>query len=133
TGASVAEPASMNPSAAKKCGVLATTPKYRGDVPSPKQTLGFDLGSRKATVRQLYRYMRVIDRNSDKVVTDTFGRTAKGTPLKYALLSTKGTVKPATLKRISRDAARLRDPDLPRGQAAAIQRRMPAILWLTGN
>lgn len=119
--------------ARKSCGVLTTTPRYRGGVPSPKQTLGFELGSRKTTVRQLYRYMRVIDRNSGNVASGTFGHTATGTPLKYALLSTKRNVRPARLQRISRDAAKLRDPDLPRGKAKTIRARMPAILWLSGN
>ena len=130
TGA--ADPPSAD-QARKACGVLTTTPEYAGGVPSPQETLGFELGDHPATTRQLHRYMGVIDRNSDKVVTATAGHTAKGTPLKYALLSTKGNVKPAKLKKISRDAAKLRDPDLPRGQAKAIAKRMPTILWLTGN
>ena len=133
TTAGVADPPSNDNARTSGCGVLTTTPKYKGDVPSPEESLGFELGSHPATTRQLNRYMRVIDRNSDKVVTGTAGRTAKGSPLKYALLSTTGNVKPAKLRRISRDAAKLRDPNLPKGQARAIQQRMPAILWLTGN
>ncbi|UPK76822.1 hypothetical protein MU582_09330 [Nocardioidaceae bacterium SCSIO 66511] len=132
TSPGVADPPSADKQSAP-CGVLTTTPKYAGEVPSPKESLGFELGDHPATVRQLYRYMNVIDRNSDKVVTGTAGHTSRGTALKYALLSTSGNVKPAALKRISRDAAKLRDPNLPKGQAKAIAKRMPAILWLTGN
>lgn len=135
TTAGAADPPGNDAADARKaaCGVLTTTPKYNGDVPSPEEALGFELGDHQATVRQMYRYMDIIDRNSNKVVTGTAGRTATGTPLKYALLSAKGNVKPAKLKRISRDAAKLRDPNLPKGQAKAIQKRMPTILWLTGN
>ncbi|UYM04690.1 M14 family zinc carboxypeptidase [Solicola gregarius] len=128
-----ADPPSGDAARKAACGVLTTTPRYAGDVPSPQESLGFELGSHQTTVRQLYKYMNVIDRSSDKVVSGTAGRTATGTPLKYALLSTKGNVKPARLRKIASDAAKLRDPSLPRGQAKAIQKRMPAILWLTGN
>lgn len=119
--------------AARSCSPLTTTPRYRGDIPTAKQVLGFDLGTRKATDQQLYRYLSAIDRASDQVVTGTFARTAKGTPLKYALMSTKGNVKPAKLKQISADAASLRDPSLSAAERQLIEQRMPVILWLSGN
>lgn len=141
-GAAVADPAAPSPAAAAPdaaaargvgCSPVSTTPRLRGEVPTAEQVLGFDLGTRKATTSQLYRYMSAIDRASEQVVTGTFARTAKGTPLRYALLSTEGNLAPDALAQISADAASLRDPDLPAKQAKAIEKRMPAILWLSGN
>lgn len=125
--------AKAQPAVASQCSPITTTPRYRGQVPTAKKILGFDLGTREATDRQLNRYLAAVDRASDKVVTDTFAHTAKGTPLKYALLSTAGNVKPAKLKKISAAVNTLRNPELPEDQRKTILEQTPTILWLSGN
>ncbi|MDN5763352.1 MAG: hypothetical protein L0H41_13690 [Microlunatus sp.] len=112
---------------------MSTTPQFGGKVPTPKKVLGFELGSQRATTDQIDRYVRVVGRSSDHVVSGTFGRTARGTKLPYALLSNNSNLSPARLKQISADAARLREPGLSASKARVIKQRMPLILWMSGN
>ncbi|WP_279579805.1 M14 family zinc carboxypeptidase [Fodinicola feengrottensis] len=119
--------------AAASCDTVSTTPTYAGKVPTAKQVLGFDLGSREATGDQLNKYLSAVDRASDKVVSGTFATTTTGRKLSYALVSRKKNLTPAALARLSTDAALLRRPDLPAAVAKVIEARMPAILWLTAN
>ncbi|HEX6445200.1 MAG TPA: M14 family zinc carboxypeptidase, partial [Streptosporangiales bacterium] len=115
------------------CSPVGTAPDFRGRVPTPKQVLGFDLGSQEATNEQLNRYLHVLDGSSSRLVTGTFAHTATGRPLEYGLISRPGNLTRPALARLSRDAQRLRDPDLSKGEAARIVAHMPVILWLTGN
>ncbi|HEY2172837.1 MAG TPA: M14 family zinc carboxypeptidase [Mycobacteriales bacterium] len=119
--------------AAGACSPTTTTPTFRGTTPTAQHVLGFTLGSREATDEQLNRYLGAVDRSSDQVTSGTFARTVTGRPLKYALVSAAGNLSPAKLAQIRGDAAKLRRPDLPAGQASAIERRMPTILWLSAN
>ncbi len=115
------------------CSPVTTTPTFRGTTPTAEKVLGFTLGSREATDEQLNRYLAAVDRSSNLVRSGTFAHTWSGRPLKYALVSAAGNLTATRLARIRGDAARLRRPDLPAGQASAIERRMPTILWLTAN
>lgn len=134
TPAGVADPPSDDDGVRKAaCGVLTTTPKYRGEVPTAKEALGFDLGNHPTTPAQVRQYLKAMDRASDNLVTGSLGRTPEGRKMTYALLGSKKNVKPARLKRISKDAAKLRNPKLPQAQAKKIKKRMPTILWLTAN
>lgn len=125
--------AAQQPAAAAGCDTVSTTPVFAGKVPTAKQVLGFDLGSRQATGDQLNQYLAAVDKASDQLVTGTFATTATGRPLKYALVSRKKNLSPAALRQLSLDAALLRRPDLPAAVAKIIQARMPVILWLTAN
>ena len=127
-----ASPDQAGPSAAG-CSTTSTPPTFEGRVPTAKQVLGFELGAHETTARQVDRYLTAVDRASDRVVSGTFARTAKGTPLKYALLSTSRNVRPAQLTKIMANLQKLRDPSLPPGQAQQIEQRMPVMLWLSGN
>lgn len=131
-GGATARPAPARADAST-CSPVATPPEFRGRVPTPKQVLGFDLGSKKATNEQLNDYLRVLDASSTRLVTGTFAHTSTGRPLEYGLISRPGNLSRHALARLSRDARKLRDPDLSRAEAAHIVAHMPVILWLTGN
>lgn len=118
------------PSRATAC---SEAPVFAGKVPSPSQSLGFDLGTRKGSVTQLYRYMNQVDRASDKVTVGTFGRTAEGTPLRYALIGSPATLAAAKSGTLAADIRALRSPDTPAARAATIARRTPNILWIMGS
>lgn len=136
-GTLVAGGVAARPSAAHAdpatCSPFGTQPDFRGEVPTPKQVLGFDLGSKQATGEQLNQYLQALDASSTRLVTGTFGHTSTGRPLEYGLISRPGNLTKPALKKLSQDARKLRDPDLPHGEAAKIVAHMPVILWLTGN
>lgn len=109
------------------------TPVFAGRVPSPSSSIGFDLGTRKASVDQLYRYMQQVDRASAEVSVSTFGKTAEGTPLRYALIGKPNVLRAAQSGSLPADIAALRDPATPAAKAKAIAERSPSIIWLAGS
>jgi len=120
-----------SPGAHHRCDPVTTKPHFRGVVPSPRRVLGFPLGSREATDREIGRYWRAADRASKRVVTGVYARSWQGRPLRYALVGNPSTLH--RLPRIRRDLDRLRDPATPQRQARAIIRRTPTILWVAAN
>ncbi|MBO0828156.1 MAG: hypothetical protein J2P24_10290 [Streptosporangiales bacterium] len=131
-GGAAARPATARADTAT-CSPVGTPPNFRDQVPTPKQVLGFDLGSKEATNEELNRYLNVLDQSSTRLVTGTFAHTSTGRPLEYGLVSRPGNLTPAALSKLSRDARELRDPDLSRAEVTRIVASMPVILWLTGN
>ncbi len=130
------EVASANPSgrplaARPGCDPITTKPHFRGTVPSPDQVLGYELGKREATNKEIGHYWRVADRSSRRVVTGVYAHSWQGRPLRYALVGNPSTLH--RLPQIRRDLDRLRDPSTPDRQAAAIIRRTPPILWIGAN
>ncbi|MEP9364559.1 M14 family zinc carboxypeptidase [Nocardioides sp. CN2-186] len=126
-----ARPASAPPSAREGCDPTTTTPVLGGTVPTPEDVLGFPLGSRQATNQEIGRYWRAADEASDRVVTGVYAHSWQGRPLRYALVSTPGTLE--ALPTIRQDLDRLRDPATPDDEAAEIIGRTPTILWIAAN
>jgi hypothetical protein len=110
-----------------------TTPAYAGNAPSPQSVLGFPLGSQEVTDQQIVTYLDAIDAGSNAVTTAQAATSVQGRPIKYAIVGTPSNVTPSALATLRADAAALRDPTLPQAQAAAIEQRMPRILWLAAN
>ena len=119
--------------AAAGCDPVRTSPAYRGEVPSPRSVVGFDLGQREVTTAESDRYLAAVDRASDRVVTGTAARSQQGRPLKYAIVGQPQNVTDEGLARIRRGIERLRDPATTPEQAAALAARTPAVLWIAGN
>ena len=100
-------------------------------MPTPEDVLGFRLGSREATNREIGRYWRAADQASDRVVTGVYARSWQGRPLRYALVSNASTLD--ALPTIRQDLDRLRDPSTPEEEAGEIIARTPTILWIAAN
>lgn len=115
------------------CHPIKTEPRFRGDVPTAKQVLGFRIGSREVTSAQSDRYVQAVDRASTRVVSRVMGRSVEGRPLRYAIVGRPGNVTPRGLASVRAAAERLRDPSTSATDAAAIAVRTPAILWVAGN
>lgn len=113
------------------CDPVTAKVDYRGQVPSPRDVMGFRLGKRQATNQEIGRYWRAADRASDRVVTGVYARSWEGRPLRYALVGQPDALD--ALPAIRRDLARLRNPATSDERARAIVRRTPAILWITAN
>jgi hypothetical protein len=119
--------------AAPACDAIQTAKSFRGDVPTAKRVLGFDLGSREVTSAESNRYVDAVDAASPRVVSGTLATSWQGRPLRYALVGKPGNVTSQGLATIRADIWRLMDPATPVSVAADIARKTPAILWLMGN
>jgi hypothetical protein len=126
-----ASPPGLRLGSQQRCDPVSTRKHFLGTVPTPRQVLGFRLGKRAATNDEIARYWRVVDGASDRVVTGVYAHSWQGRPLRYALVGTPSTLD--RLPEIRRDLDRLRDPSTPAGEAAAIVRRTPPILWVAAN
>jgi hypothetical protein len=113
------------------CSTTGTPPVRTRAVPSPSQTLGFQLGSRPVTDREIGTYLDVVDRASDEVVTGTFAQSWQDRPLRYALVGSAATL--GRRAQISRDLAAIRDPGTPDDTATALIRRTRDVLWISAN
>lgn len=126
-GGAAAEPSA----AAAACSPITTTPVRSGAVPSPKQVLGYQLGSKQATDRDISTYLAAVDRVSDRVVTGTFATSWQNRPLRYALVGSPTTL--ARRTQISTDLATIRDPATPDAAASRLIASTPDVLWITAN
>lgn len=132
--AGFAAPASAQPAApAAACDPTQTSPVYRGEVPAPKQVLGFELGERPVSAAESDAYLEAVAAKSDRVVSGTLATTAQGRPLKYAIAGRPELMSKAGLARVRREAGLLRDPRTPAALARRITERGVPILWISGN
>ncbi|MFL6288531.1 MAG: M14 family zinc carboxypeptidase [Actinomycetes bacterium] len=119
--------------AAAACSAFGPTPVFSGDVPTPSDVLGFDLGSQETSPKQIVDFVTAVDDASNRVTSGVAATSVAGRPLSYAVVGSPDHVTPDALSQISRDAALLRDPQLPADQAAELVASTPAILWVAGN
>ena len=113
------------------CDPFAAT--FAGQVPTPKQVLGFDLGKRDVTTAESDRYLAAVDAASARVVSGSLGRSVQGRDLRYAIVGQPDRLSSAGLAAVRADAAKLMDPATSAAEAAAIVANRPAILWIAGN
>ncbi len=104
-----------------------------GQLTSPRQALGFDLGAdyRLATYTQLMNHWQTLARESPRMVLDTMGLTAEGRPQLMAIISS-----PANIAR--REEYRKMAEDLGRGRIDSATARRYAqtgksIMWIDGG
>ena len=55
-------------------------PVYGGTVPTAQDVLGFRLGFKGTSPRQISRYVRAVDNSSDRVVSDVAATSVAGRP-----------------------------------------------------
>jgi len=104
-----------------------------GAVSTPREALGFDLGTKDVTTAESDRYLDVVDRESDRVTGGTLGHSVQGRPLRYAIVGEPERVTAAGLAGVRAAAAELMGPDTTPQRAAQIAAADPAILWMAGN
>jgi Zinc carboxypeptidase len=120
--------------AATGCDPLSTPKHFRGEVPTPKDVLGFELGvDREVTSAESRKLVQAIARSTHRVVTGRYGRSVRGRPLQYAIVGSPGNVTDAGLAKIRAATAKIRDPQTSAAQAADLAETTPGIVWLIGN
>ncbi|HEX5017398.1 MAG TPA: M14 family zinc carboxypeptidase [Actinomycetes bacterium] len=108
-------------------------PEFSGQVPSPTDVLGFDLGTQETSPRQIVSFVNAVDEASDRVTSGVAATSVAGRPLTYAVVGDPSRVTADALEQISRQANRLRNPTLSADRAAELVASTPAILWVSGN
>ncbi|MGZ8458601.1 MAG: M14 family zinc carboxypeptidase, partial [Gemmatirosa sp.] len=103
---------------------------YDPAVPTPQSVLGYPLGERFTPHHLLTRYVeRVAMAAPGRVRVDTVGRTFEGREVLRVVVASEANRR--RLDEIQADARRLVDPrTLSAADRAALERRLPAIVWL---
>ncbi|HEY2803704.1 MAG TPA: M14 family zinc carboxypeptidase, partial [Actinomycetota bacterium] len=120
--------------AATGCDPLSTPKHFRGEVPTPKDVLGFDLGAdREVTSAESRKLVQAIARSTNRVVTGRYGRSVRGRPLQYAIVGSAENVTDAGLTGIRNALARIADPSTSDAAVRSLAESTPAVVWLMGN
>ena len=102
---------------------------YDPAVPKPRTLLGYELGDRFTTHRQMMRYIERLAATSRRLKVDTVARSFEGREMLIIAVSSEANI--ARLAQIQADAKRIA---YPRGASAsdldAVARRLPSIVWL---
>jgi hypothetical protein len=117
------------------CDPTQTPPEFRGQVPELSEVVPAPGGENgEVTTDQAYAYMDAVDRASERVITGALEQKSwQGRELRWAIVGHGDRVREHSLKAIAKAAQTLRDPKTSPGQAKAIARRYPAILWVASN
>lgn len=98
-------------------------------VPTPRAILGYELGSRFTTHRQMMRYVERIAATSKRVRVDTVARSFEGREMLLIVVTSEANL--AKISQIQADAKRIADPrGASAGEVDAAIRRIPSIVWL---
>jgi hypothetical protein len=125
--------AAAAPAATTSCDPTTTPAVYAGQVPAPREVLGFDLGEREVTAAESTTYLDAVAAASPRVVAGTAATSWQGRPLRYAIAGRPEWVTPAGLATLRASTALLRNPATPPGLARALAAATPPILWVSGN
>jgi hypothetical protein len=108
-----------------------STPTYDPAVTSPTVAIpGWP--DRLATTIEIGQYFNMVDSQTNKVTTDTFGTSVNGTPMVYSFVGHAANV--ANADGIAAEQKRLTDPRVTTpAEAAQIASTLPAIAWYTAN
>jgi hypothetical protein len=106
---------------------------FRGEVPTPKQVIGIDLGDRDVTTAESDAYVKAVDDASARVISGTAAKSVQGRKLQYAIVGRADRLSTSGLARVRSAAAALMDPSTSDREARRIAAREPEILWVAGN
>jgi Zinc carboxypeptidase len=108
-----------------------STPTYDPAVTSPTVAIpGWP--DRLATTVETNMYFDMVDSQTNRVITDTFGTSVNGTPMPYSFVGHPANV--ANADGIASEQRRLTDPRVTTpAEAAQIASTLPAIAWYTAN
>ncbi len=103
-------------------------PTYAGNVPTPTEVLGFELGAQEVTSDEAEEYLRAVADASPRVQDGVMAVSAQGRKLWYAVVGAPRDVRAAQAA-----AKALRNPHTSPRRAARIAANAPAIAWVAGN
>lgn len=102
---------------------------YNPSVPTPRAILGYELGERFTTHKQMMRYIERLAAASPRVRVDTVSHSFERREMLLVTVTSETNM--AKLDDLRNQARRLADPRvLSAGESDAIIGRLPAIVWL---
>lgn len=106
--------------------------RYDRSISSPKDYLGYELGTEYTIYADVLSYLRTLDEQSDRVSTHPYGKTHEGRTLEYLVITSEKNRK--RLDDIKKNNQRLADPrNINPAVAKKIIRENPGIYWLSYN
>jgi hypothetical protein len=102
-------------------------------VPIWQRAIGFPLGSRAATDRQIDRYMTAVAQASGRVRLVTAGASAQGRPIRYAIAGEPANVAPARLNGLAERMRAARDGRLSAQAVRTLAAGSPLFAWIGGS
>ena len=120
------------PAAAQDACPPTTAATFDPAFPTWQSVNGFDLGSRKATVAELYKYLDAVHKAApDRTILRSMAKSHGGRELLYLVVAA-----PEEIARLEDTAAvmrRLRLAQEPASRAAELAAEHPAIAWIASN
>jgi len=106
--------------------------RYDRSISSPKDYLGYELGTEYTIYADVLSYLRTLDEQSDRVSIHPYGKTHEGRALEYLVITSEKNQK--RLDDIQKNNQRLADPrNINPAVAKKIIRENPGIYWLSYN
>ncbi len=106
--------------------------RYGRSISSPKDYLGYELGTEYTIYADVLSYLRTLDEQSDRVSIHPYGKTHEGRALEYLVITSEKNQK--RLDDIQKNNQRLADPrNINPAVAKKIIRENPGIYWLSYN
>jgi len=106
--------------------------EYDQSVQSPKDYLGYELGSEYTLYADVLSYLRAISSQSNRVSIYSYGKTHEGRPLEYLVITGKKNL--SKLEDLRQNNLRLADPrGISATNASKIIKENPGIYWLSYN
>jgi hypothetical protein len=103
--------------------------EFDKNIPTPESVIGFGVGQKAVTYEQLVKYLKVLEKASERVKLYEYGKTHEGRNLYYLIITSKENQK--KLELIKADNARLSDPRMIKpADADKIIETMPAVAFL---
>jgi len=105
---------------------------YDSDIPSPKDFLGYELGSAYTMHSDVMRYFERLDELSDRITFHKYGETYEGRGLYYAVITSEKNH--ALIDQLRNNNLRLADPDSLNSTASdLVISKQPVTVWLSYN
>jgi len=98
--------------------------EYNSNIPTPKEILGFEVGEQHANYEQVWYYLQVLSKASDRIKVEKYGKTYEYRPL--ILLTITHPDNHQNIDIIQKKHLKLSNPDLSKNLEID---KMPLVIW----
>jgi len=109
------------------------TPVFAGVVPSPTEVLGAPIGDHELSAAEIYRYLDAVDGASERVRTGSYGTTAMGNDLRYAIVGPAPAITDEALEGNAAAIRAIQNPSTPDVEVRALASTTRAFLFIQAN
>jgi len=98
--------------------------EYDSNIPTPKEVLGFEVGEQHANYEQVWYYLQVLSRASERIKIEKYGKTYEQKPL--ILLTITHPENHKNIDKIQKEHLKLSNPSLAKN---LVIDKMPLVVW----